>query len=275
MKQFAAFKTFQELHHQSAPFLLPNAWDAASARVFQRTGYKAIGTTSAGIAMSLGYADGENLPFETLLVALKTIVDSVDIPVSADIEAGYGTSPEEISENVRKVVSTGVVGINIEDGTGSPGQPLRDASLQADAIAAVRQLDLPLFINARTDVYWLGIGDPAFRFQSAVKRANIYREAGADCIFIPGVDDIETIVRLRKGISGPLNVLAGSDTPSVKQLSDTGVERISCGSAPFRACLTLLNTISEEIITRGTFQHMTDGVLSYHETAEWMSPAKK
>lgn len=143
MKQFAAFKTFQELHHQSAPFLLPNAWDAASARVFQRTGYKAIGTTSAGIAMSLGYADGENLPFETLLVALKTIVDSVDIPVSADIEAGYGTSPEEISENVRKVVSTGVVGINIEDGTGSPGQPLRDASLQADAIAAVRQLDLP------------------------------------------------------------------------------------------------------------------------------------
>ncbi|UOY87875.1 isocitrate lyase/PEP mutase family protein [Bacillus glycinifermentans] len=275
MKQLKKFETFQHLHHQSAPFVLPNAWDAGSAAVFERTGFKAVGTTSAGIAMSLGYKDGEHLPFETLLDVLTNIAGSVAVPVSADIEAGYGTSPEEISENVQKIAKTGVVGINIEDGTGNPEQPLSDASWQAEKIAAVKKLDLPLFINARTDLYWLKHCDPAFRLQSASRRANIYREAGADCIFVPGAVDTQTIHQLRNGISGPLNVLAGSGTPSVKLLSDMGIERISLGSGPFRASLTLLKTIGEEIISRGSFRHMTEGVLSYDDAAEWIHPPKK
>lgn len=275
MKQLKKFETFQRLHHQSAPFVLPNAWDAASAAVFERTGFKAVGTTSAGIAMSLGYKDGEHLPFETLLDVLTNIAGSVDVPVSADIEAGYDTSPEEISENVQKIAKTGVVGINIEDGTGNPEQPLSDASSQAEKIAAVKKLDLPLFINARTDLYWLRHCDSDFRLQSAVRRANIYREAGADCIFVPGAVDTKTIHQLRNGISGPLNVLAGAGAPSVKLLSDMGIERISLGSGPFRASMTLLKTIGEEIISRGSFRHMTEGVLSYDDAAEWIRPPKK
>ncbi|KAA6474345.1 isocitrate lyase/PEP mutase family protein [Bacillus swezeyi] len=254
---------FQQLHHQPGTFVLPNAWDAASAKSFQQNGFKAIGTTSAGIAMSWGCKDGENLPFDKLLETLSTITDSVDVPVSADIEAGYGTSPEEVAAHVRKVIAAGVVGINIEDGTGNPDQPLSDVLLQAKKIAAVRELNVPLFINARTDVYWLKAGDPAFRLQSAVERANLYRQAGADCIFIPGVEDTETIVKLRTDISGPLNLLAGASTPSLKLLSEIGIERISCGSAPFRAGLTLLKKIGEDIICHGRFQHMTDDVLSF------------
>ncbi|MCY8003481.1 isocitrate lyase/phosphoenolpyruvate mutase family protein [Bacillus haynesii] len=271
MKPFAKYKAFLDLHHQSGPFVLPNAWDAASAKAFQNCGFKAVGTTSAGIAMSLGYPDGEHLPFETLLSVLKTITDAVDIPVSADLEAGYGQSPETVAENVKKAAAAGVVGINIEDGTKDPCRPLCDATLMEEKITAVKNLNLPVLINARTDVYWLNADDPGSRLQTAVRRANRYRQAGADCIFIPGADDTGTIAGLRKGISGPLNVLAGSNTPSLQILSELGIERISCGSAPFRAALSLVKKIGEDIIRRGTFNHMTDGVLSYGEAADWIS----
>lgn len=134
MKPFAKYKAFLDLHHQSGPFVLPNAWDAASAKAFQNCGFKAVGTTSAGIAMSLGYPDGEHLPFETLLSVLKTITDAVDIPVSADLEAGYGQSPETVAENVKKAAAAGVVGINIEDGMKDPCRPLCDATLMEEKL---------------------------------------------------------------------------------------------------------------------------------------------
>lgn len=159
MKPFAKYK-FLDLHYQSGPFVLPNAWDAACANAFQNCGIKAVGTTSAGVAMSLGYPDGEHLPFETLLSILKTITGAVDIPVSADLEAGYGQSPETVAENVKKAAAAGVVGINIEDGTKDPCRPLCDATLMGEKIAAVKKLNL---INARTDVYWLNADTPGFK----------------------------------------------------------------------------------------------------------------
>jgi 2-methylisocitrate lyase-like PEP mutase family enzyme len=271
------FYTFQQLHSQSSTFVLPNAWDASSARIFQESGFKAIGTTSAGMAISLGYSDGENLPFEKLIEALKMIVNSVNVPVSADIEAGYGTSIEEVVENVRQIILTGAVGINLEDGTGNPEDPIFDVSLQAEKITAIKELsqslNMPLFINARTDLYWLNIGDSVLRLQSAINRAKAYQKAGADCIFIPGVKNIDTIEKLRKEISCPINLLAGSDTPSLNWLSETGIERVSCGSAPFRATITLLRKISEDIINHGYFHRMIDDVITYKDVAELIKPS--
>ncbi|CAH0297032.1 Carboxyvinyl-carboxyphosphonate phosphorylmutase [Peribacillus sp. Bi96] len=275
-KQTIKFHTFKQLHSQSSTFVLPNAWDASSARTFQESGFKAIGTTSAGMAISLGYSDGGNLPFEKLIESLKMIVDSVHVPVTADIEFGYGTSIEEVVENVRQVLSTGVVGINLEDGTGNPEDPIFDSSLQVEKITAIkemtRSLNMPLFINARTDLYWLNIGDPATRLQSAINRAKAYQQAGADCIFIPGVKNMDTIEKLRREISCPINLLAGADTPSLNQLSELGIERVSSGSAPFRATVSLLRKISDDIINQGNFQRMIDDVITYNDVAELLKP---
>ncbi|WP_057914684.1 isocitrate lyase/PEP mutase family protein [Peribacillus muralis] len=271
------FNTFQQLHRQSSTFVLPNAWDASSARIFQESGFKAIGTTSAGMAISLGYSDGEKIPFEKLIEALKMIVNSVNIPVSADIEAGYGASIEEVIENIRQIILTGVVGINIEDGTGNPEDPIFDVSLQVEKITAIKELSrllkMPLFINARIDLYWLNIGNPALRLQSAINRAIAYQKAGADCIFIPGVKNIDSIKKLRQEISSPINLLAGADMPSLKQISETGIERVSSGSAPFRATITLLRKISEDIINHGNFQLMIDDVITYSDVAKLIYPS--
>lgn len=272
------FRTFQQLHSQSSTFVLPNAWDVSSAIIFQESGFKAIGTTSAGMAISLGYSDGEIVPFKKVIESLKMIVKSVNVPVSADIEAGYGTSVEEVVENVRQIILAGVVGINLEDGTGNSDDPIFDVSLQAEKIAAIKELsqslNAPLFINARTDLYWLHISDPVFRLQSAINRTKAYQKAGADCIFIPGVKTIDTIEKLRQEISCPINLLAGADMPSLSRLSEIGIERVSSGSAPFRATLTLLRKISEDIINHGNFQRIIDDVITYNDTAELINPNK-
>ncbi|MBV6738219.1 isocitrate lyase/PEP mutase family protein [Priestia megaterium] len=271
------FQQFKQLHKQPSTFVLPNAWDASSASIFQKSGFKAIGTTSAGIAISLGYSDGENLPFEKMIEALKLIVNSVDIPVSADIEAGYGKSVEEVIDNVKQVILAGVVGINLEDGTGNPNAPILDISMQVKKIAAIKKLsqslNMPLFINARTDLYWLKIDDPSLRFQSAIKRVKAYEEAGADCIFIPGVTDIDTIKNFRREISCPINLLVGSDTPPLNELSKIGIERVSSGSAPFRATITLLKEISEAIMNSGNFTPMIDDVITYRDMTELLKPS--
>jgi 2-methylisocitrate lyase-like PEP mutase family enzyme len=274
-KQSLKTKQFRQLHENSCIFVLPNAWDSISAKIFEECGFKAIGTTSAGIAVSQGYSD-RNIPFKKTIATIKQIVDSVNLPVSADIEAGYGETVEEIIETVRQVISVGVVGINLEDSTNNPNDPLYDISLQKKKITAIKELSesmrLPLFINARTDMYWLNIGDPSSRFQETIKRANTYQEAGADCIFIPGVSNVEMIKALRKEISCPINLLAGPDSPSLEEFSKRGIERISCGSGPFRATATLLKRISEEIINHGTFHQMTDNILSYDEISDFMHP---
>lgn len=268
------YRIFQQLHSKQLPFVLPNAWDASSARVFEERGFKAIGTTSAGIAMSLGYSDGENISFKRMLEVVKMIVHSVNIPVSADIEAGYGMSVEEVVENVRQLIFAGVVGINLEDATGNLDDPILDTSLHAEKIAAIRKLsqslDMPLFLNARTDLYCLNIGDSENRLQSVIVRARDYQKAGADCIFIPGVQNIETIKMLRQEISCSINLLVSTAMPTLEELSKAGIERVSTGSAPFRATITLLRKMSEDVIFHGNFQRMNDEVISYAEITEML-----
>ncbi|MGM1049035.1 MAG: isocitrate lyase/PEP mutase family protein [Bacillota bacterium] len=260
---------FKELH--SNFFILPNAWDAASAKIFEQCGFKAIGTTSAGIAVSHGYSD-RNMPFDTMLAVVRKIVQAVNIPVTVDIEDGYGETPEEVAESVRQVIKVGAVGINIEDTTMDPQAPLYDIQVQQKKIAAIRQLGdrigFPIFINARTDPYWIKHVTPSGRLEETVKRAHAYQEAGADCIFVPGIRDISDIRILRKEISGPINVLAGPELPPAHELEALGIQRISTGSGPFRATVSLLHRIGQEMLERGTFEQMTSKVLSYDDLSQ-------
>ncbi len=200
-----------ELHHGSSPLVLPNAWDVVGALIFAQAGCRALGTTSAGIAATLGYPDGERVPRAEMLDVVARIARAVPLPVTADIEAGYGATPEEVAQTARMVIAAGAVGVNIRPGMEirrSRAHPLADVAMQLAKIRAIRQVaaatNVPLVINARTDIYWLGIGDANDRFTATIERLRAYRAAGADCLFVPGVTDAETIGRLARAIDGPL-----------------------------------------------------------------------
>lgn len=265
--QLTKAKNFHDIHKQATTFVLPNAWNAISAKVFEERGFQAIGTTSAGIATSLGYADGQNLPFEKLIETIASITRAVNIPVSADIEAGYGFTIDEIVANVSEVIAAGAIGINIEDGTGDAEDPISDITVQVENIEAIKELSDSLFINARTDMYWGNVGEPEARLEETIQRAKSYVKAGANCIFIPGMTDIEEIKTIRKEISVPINLLVNPNLPPLTDLSAIGIERVSCGSAPFRATVTLLKSIADEMYTDGTFNQISKNILSYDEVA--------
>lgn len=258
--------------------MLPNAWDAMSARIFEACGFPAIATTSAGVAYSFGYPDGERLGRDEMAEATARIANAVSVPVTADVEAGYGDSPEAVAETARAVIEAGAVGLNLEDvadpippGTGAAERtsPLIGLDAQLERIRAVveagREAGAPLVVNARTDVYWREVGDPESRFAGAARRANAFLEAGADCVFVPGVRDAETIGALAREISGPLNVLGGSGVPPVGELAEMGVRRVSVGSGPARAVMGLAREIGRELIEEGTCASMLDGAIPYPE----------
>jgi len=264
---------FGKLHDGSKLLALPNVWEVAGARIFEEAGFEAIGTTSRGVAASMGYPDGEAMSRDEMLEVVARIVNGVSIPVSADMEAGYGETPEEVAKTGAGVLSAGAVGINIEDGRNIVGErksaELRDQSLQIEKIQALREVasseGVPLVINARTDAYWLEVGDPAKRLDLAIDRGNAYRQAGADCVFVPGVTDAETIAKLVQGIDGPINILAVKDSPSLPELQDLGVARVSVGSGPYRATLALLTAIGNELKQVGTYTSFTESALRYGE----------
>jgi len=261
---------FQRLHHGPAILVLPNAWDAATARIFQTAGFPAIASTSAGIAWAAGYPDGERISRGDMLEAVRRIVAAVAVPVTADMEAGYGETPEAAAATAEGVLAAGAIGLNLEDAS---ADRLLEIAAHSARVRAVRRVaedaGVPLVINARTDVYLLAVGTPETRFAEAVRRANAYREAGADCLFIPGVRDAETIGRLVESIHGPINVLAGAGTPPAGELQRLGVARISTGSGPMRAGLTLVRRIAEEL-GQGTYDSFTKDVLSYADVNRLM-----
>jgi len=260
---------FLELHRGPRILLLPNAWDAASARLFEEEDFPAIGTTSAGVAYSLGFPDGQQAPFPEMVAAIERIARAVQVSVTADIESGFGESAEEVGENVRAVLEAGAVGVNLEDGR-EDEDSLMPISLHSEKIRSAREAALAagfaLVVNARTDVFLDAIGDPTTRFDEAVARANAYRHAGADCLFVPGVTDAATIERLVRAIDGPLNVLAAAATPPISELERLGVARVSLGSGPMRATLALLRRIARELMDGGTYATLTEGTIPYAET---------
>jgi 2-methylisocitrate lyase-like PEP mutase family enzyme len=261
--------------HQGPPILiLPNAWDAVTARLFVKAGARAIATTSAGIAATLGYADGQKVPRELMVEAIARIARVVDVPVTADIESGYAASPKDLHESIRAVINAGAIGFNLEDATGNSSQPLFALEHQIERIRAARvagdNANVRVVINARTDVYLAKVGEPATRFAETVRRLNAYREAGADCLFVPGVTDIPTLTQLVRSVPGPLNVLAGPGMPPAADLRRIGIARLSVGSGIMRATLALARDAADELLQKGTYNTFLDRNIPYNEVNELM-----
>lgn len=259
--------TFHQLHLGPEPLTLLNAWDAASARILERAGAPAIGTTSAGMAWAAGYADGERMPAVELIAACARICRVAGVPVSVDIERGFGRSTEEVCDVVRALVDMGVAGINIEDGVLPGTGQLAPPEILGERIAALRnmlaQMDARLFINARSDTYFVANDDPAARYEDTVRRAQMYAAAGADGIFVPGMASIDDMTRFTQTVSLPVNIYAGyAGAPAVDVFRQAGVRRISVGCGPLQSALGLLQRIAGEALSQGSFRTMGSGMLS-------------
>ncbi len=264
------------MHSGSEVLLLPNVWDVASARIVEDAGLPAVATTSAGIAFSLGYPDGERIPREEMLAAVARVARAVKVPVTADVEAGYGPEPQDAAQTASAVIEAGAVGMNLEDAPGSYEQRLVELSLQVEKIRAVREAangqKVPLVLNARTDVYLLQVGEPSTRYDETVRRLSAFRNAGADCVFVPGLRDAPTLGRLISDLQCPVNILAGPGSPTVPELRKLGVARLSLGSGPMRATLGLLRRLSQELKSTGTYATM-EGAPSHAEIDKLMNIA--
>jgi 2-methylisocitrate lyase-like PEP mutase family enzyme len=260
-------RQFLDLHQAQQILVLPNAWDVTSARIFEDAGFPAIATSSAAIANSLGYPDSQKLPRGEMIAVVRRIVASVSVPVTADMLAGYGATPEAVAATVGEVLSSGAVGMNLEDGVDGRPDALIDLNLQKEmiraAVEASERARVPLVLNARTDVFLHAIGPAETRLARAIERLNAYRDSGARCLFAPGVTDKETIAQLARGLKGPLNVLAMLGTPSVAELAQLGVRRVSLGSGPMRMTLGLLVRMARQLREEGLFTLMTEGAMAY------------
>ena len=255
---------FRSLHRGPEILVLPNAWDCSSARVFEQSGSPAIATTSAGIAFALGYSDGERIPQDLMLATVRRISSCVDVPVTADLEAGYG----DVAKTTAGLIAAGAVGLNLED-MDHESHGLAPIAEQIEKIAMVRRiaagLGVKVVINARTDVYLAQIGEPATRFEHACERLQAYIGAGADCVFLPDVADENTIRRVVETLKFPLNILVGANLPTIPRLHELGVARVSVGSGIMRATLGLTRRIAQELKQSGTYTALLAGAMPFAE----------
>lgn len=255
------------LHDEGSVLVLPNAWDAASAAVIEEAGAQAIATSSAGVAWTLGYPDGERLTRDVMLAAVARIAAAVEVPVTADVEAGYGPDPVDVATTVAATLDAGAVGINLEDSS-APGQ-LYLADAQADRIRGAREAavgaGVPSFvINARTDVYLREIGEPDTRLGEVLARAEAYAAAGADCLFVPGLLELETLESLVASAPLPISAMARPGGPSIAALAAAGVRRISVGPAISEAAYGLARRAARELLEAGTYESL-DGAIAFPE----------
>ena len=252
-------RQFHDLHARGV-LLLPNAWDAGSARLMESLGAKAIATTSAGVAWSHGYADGDRLPVPLLAATVGEIRRVVAVPVSVDVESGYSADPVAVGEVVAAVLDAGAVGINIEDGTGPPD--LLRVKIEHAKNAGAR-LGVDLFVNARTDVYLRSLVPADRRLDETLARAERYRAAGADGIFVPGVTDGSEIGAIASAVGLPLNVLARPGLPPTSELEALGVRRLSAGSWIAAAALARAATRATGFLRTGASEPLAAGALPY------------
>jgi 2-methylisocitrate lyase-like PEP mutase family enzyme len=256
---------FHQLHAGPDVLLLVNAWDAGSARVLEAAGAPAIATTSAGVAWALGYADGEQLPPNDLIAACARICQTVSVPVTVDIERGFGCTTEDVCALVRSLIELGVIGVNIEDGFVPGTNHLAGPAILCERIAALRTLaralDTRLFINARSDTYLVSGCDPGTCFEETVRRTQLYASAGADGIFVPGLH-ANDIVRFAQSTPLPVNVYAGDGwAPPVHALRRAGVRRASLGCGPLQSAYSLLHRIATEVGSHGSYDAMRGGMM--------------
>ena len=260
----AKAQTFRDLHDQDGIFVMPNAWDACSARLLADLGFPALGTTSAGVAFSMGVPDYQNrIERDTMLDAYRAVVEAVDLPVSGDLEAGYGDDPDAVAATITASIAAGMVGGSIEDHTGDPAAPLYDIDLAVERIQAARHAadaaGIPYVLTARAECFFVGHTDP---FAESVTRLNRYHEAGADCLYAPGMRDAETIGALVREVDGPVNVVMGlvGAALSVNELADLGVKRISTGGGIARLAFAAVRRAGAEIAEHGTFTYAGDAI---------------
>jgi len=238
------------LHAGPRPLVLPNAWDVASARAVERAGAAAVATTSSGVAATLGYADGEAIPVVEMLNTVARISGAVDVPVTADLEAGYGLPPDEL---VQRLLDAGAVGLNLEDTVREGGTPvLGPVDPQAERIAAVRSAataaGVPIVVNARIDTYLRGIGSPEERLADALDRGRAYLAAGADCVYPITLDDAEAISRFVAQVGGPVNILLRPGSPSLAVLAALGVRRVSVGGGLWRHAMQRAEDVARDLL---------------------------
>lgn len=256
------------LHQGSQPLVLVNAWDAGSARVLEAAGAPVIATSSAAMAWTLGHPDGEALPLADLLDTCTRIARVTRVPLTVDFERGFASSADGVAENVQRLIDVGAVGINLEDGREAGA--LVSLDVACERIAAARRgaerAGVRLFINARTDTYFLAAEPPGGRFETALQRARRFIDAGADGVFVPGMDRIEDIARFAQALDRPLNVYAGyPGVPDVKALAAAGVRRISVGCGPLQSAYGLLGRMADEGLRQGRFDAMCNGMMSSKE----------
>jgi 2-methylisocitrate lyase-like PEP mutase family enzyme len=266
---------FLKFHQDKEILVLLNSWDVGSSKLIEACGYKAIATTSMGIAASLGYPDSQVIQLSEMIEVITGIVNAVQVPVTVDIEAGYGNDQNEIIVSAKKIIATGIVGINIEDSI-NLNPVLIDEMEFCERISAIRALSdslgFHLVINARTDSFYTSLGSAKEKLSESIKRGNKYREAGADCIFVQPVWEKETISTLVKEINAPINILANPSIgaglpPSVRELQDLGVARLSLGSSLMKATLALSKKVADELSKKGTYDILADSLTPLPDAA--------
>lgn len=271
-------EAFRALHHREQLLVLPNAWDVPSARVFEDAGFPAVATSSAGLMVSRGYRDGEEMPRRELVAAVRRIAERLRIPLSVDVVAGYGRTPRQVVSTVRAVLEAGAVGINLEDGI--PGSSdLFPVDAQVRKIQAIRALaetaGIPLVINARTDAIRRAAGDTRARLGEAIRRSQAYRDAGADCVYPMGLTDAGSISEFVQALNFPTNVMVRAGLPPLAELERLGVRRVSFGPAASYATLGMLKRISREILEQRTFEGLVVGAITHDELNRLAEPREE
>lgn len=244
---------FRKLHRPGEILVLPNAWDAGSARLIEETGARAIATSSAAASWAHGYADGETIPTETLLGAVREIARVIRVPMSVDAEAGLDATPQMVADLVMKLIEAGASGINLEDGNSAPD--LLVAKIKAIK-ETVKNKGADIYINARADVYLRKLPAPEGAMKAMITRGNAYKAAGADGFFAPGVVETADIRAIVDAVDLPLNILALPGVPPIAELKAAGVRRLSAGSGLARAALGATKAATRQLLEEGRYDAM-------------------
>lgn len=258
--------------HRGPPILLiPNVWDGMSARLFVVAGFDALATTSGGVAWALGYRDGEVAPWNEVLAATRRIVRCTQVPVTADIEAGYGDTPADVGEHVADMIRVGVVGINLEDGLHGAIRGAEDAAARIRAAReAARREDVPIVINARCDIFHVGRGEAGAQFPEAVARCKAYLAAGADCVYPFGLRDPAAIAAFVDAVAAPVNITGRPGMPDTSVFERMGVARITIASAPALVAMSVVQNLAIELRATGSFE-MLESIIR-HPDAQSLFP---
>ena len=268
---------FRSLHDRRDVLVLPNAWDVPSARVFEDEGFPAVATSSAGMLVSLGYPDGEEIPAKDFDAAIRRIARVLSVPLSADVVAGFGDTPEGVASRVRAVIRAGAVGINIEDFVHSAKKllPVEKQKAKLKELVRLREaLKVPFVINARTDALRYAPGNDGEKLEEAIRRAEAYRDLGVDCVYPMGLTDAESISRFVGALGFPTNVMVRKGLPTVPELKRLGVARVSFGPAASYAAMGLLRRASREVRQKGTYGSLVEGAITFDELNSLALPRK-